>query len=79
MLLDVLADFIAILVGHDHIGDYHVGIALLDVRQRARSICISNNFNVFAPERDLDDFAHGCTVIDKNYCRSASHLNLPVE
>src|SRR5690242_16298547 len=31
MLLDALTDFVAILVGHDHVGDHNVGSLLLDV------------------------------------------------
>ncbi len=65
VLLDALADFIAVFVRHDHVGDHDIGFALLDVSQSSGGIGISDHVNVLAPEGDLDHLAHGGTIVDK--------------
>src|ERR1041384_6279794 len=77
MLFDVLTDLIAILVGHDHVGDDHVGALLLDLHESGGGIVAGDHVDVLAAERDLDDFAHGGPVIDEIYGRSGGHSYWP--
>src|SRR5581483_5405521 len=65
MLLDALTDFVAILVGHDHVGDHNVGSLLLDVGQSGGRVGIRDHVDVLTPKRDLDYLAHGGTVVDE--------------
>ena len=58
MVLDVLADFVAVLVVHDHIGDHNVGRLLLDLGERRGGVVAGDHVDVLAPEGDLDHLAH---------------------
>src|SRR5262249_217041 len=77
MLLDVLADFVAVLVGHDHVGDDHVGTLLLDLHERGGGIVAGDHVDVLAAERDLDDFAHRGRVVDEIYRPCGGHSYWP--
>ena len=74
MLLDVLADFIAVFVGHDDVGDDHVGPGLFDLGEGAGSIMAGDDVDVLAAEGDLDDLAHGGAVVNEidGGCRTHS-------
>src|SRR5215468_5864683 len=77
MLFNVLADFIAVFVRHDDIGDDDVWSILLELFQRAHRIWIGNHINVLTAKGDLDYLTHGCAVINKSYCGCGAHLKLP--
>src|SRR5579859_444251 len=65
MVLDVLADFIAVFSGHDHVGDHDIGLGLFDLAQGAGGIVAGNHVDVFPTEGDLDHLAHGRAVVDE--------------
>src|SRR5258708_19207641 len=65
MLLDLAADRVAVLIGHDDVGDDRIGRVLLKLRNRGGGVAGGDHRDVFAAESDLDDFAHGGAVVDK--------------
>src|SRR5260370_39896863 len=65
MLLDLTADGVAVLIGHDHVGDYHVGAILLELCRVRGRVGAGNHVDILAAKGDLDDFAHGGTVINE--------------
>src|SRR5690348_16656887 len=65
MLLDLAAYGVAVLVGHDHVGDDNVGLVLVELREGGSRIRAGDHVDVFPTERDLDDFAHGGAVVDE--------------
>src|SRR3954454_20529605 len=76
MLLDVLADLVAIFVGHDDVGDHDGGALLLDHRERGCGVVARDHVDVLATERDLDDLAHRRRVIDEidSGCGALRHV-----
>src|SRR2546423_6535853 len=79
MLLDVLADFVAILVGHDDVGDDHVGPGLLDLNECCGGIVAGDDVDVLAAEGDLDDFAHGGAVVNEIDGGGGTHSAPPAD
>ena len=77
MLLDVLADLIAVFVRHDDVGDDHVGSALFQLLEGARGVRIGDHVDVLTAKGDLDYLTHGCAVVNKSYYRCGAHLKLP--
>src|ERR1043166_5274910 len=65
MLLDLTAHGVAVLIGHDDIGDDGVGRILIKLRDGGGGVAKCDHGNIFAAEGDLDDFAHGGTVVDE--------------
>src|SRR5437899_51821 len=65
MLLDVAADGVAVLVGHDDVGDDDVGAMLLELGESGGGIGAGDDVVVLAAESDFDDFAHGGGVVDE--------------
>src|SRR5580700_2256094 len=65
MLLDLAANGVAVLVRHNHVRDHNVRLVLLKLRQSGRCVRASDYIDVLAPKSDLDDFTHGCAVVDK--------------
>jgi hypothetical protein len=65
ILLDVLADLVAIFIGHDHVGDDDVRLGLLDLSEGGGGIVAGYDVDVLAAEGDLDDLAHGGAVINE--------------
>src|SRR5580658_4774277 len=65
MLFDLAANGVAVLVGHDHVGDHDVGLILFELGERGRGIRASNYVDALTAESDLDDFAHRRAVIDE--------------
>src|SRR5258708_31587790 len=65
MLLDLAANGVPVLIRHNHVRDHNVRLVLFKLRQSGRGIRASDYIDVLAPKRDLDNFAHGCAVIDK--------------
>src|SRR5207245_11670288 len=56
---------IAVRVRQDDGGNDNVRWILVKLRHRRRRICARDDVETLAPERDLDDFAHGGAVIDE--------------
>src|SRR5262249_47369443 len=67
VFFDLAANGVAVLVRHDHVGDDHIRAFLLELRESRSSVGAGNHVDVFASERNLDDFAHGGAVVDKIY------------
>src|SRR5262249_49552690 len=65
MLLDVRADGVAVLVGHDDVGDDDVGAMLGELREGGRGVGAGDDVIVLAAECNFDDFAHGGGVVDE--------------
>src|SRR5262249_43170468 len=75
----VLANVVAVFVGHDHIGDHDVRLSALNFGKRLRRIMAGNHIDVFPAKGDLDHLAHGGAVIDEIDCgRGGAHrINPP--
>jgi hypothetical protein len=65
ILFHLAADGIAILVGHDHVGDDHVWHVLLKLREGGSGVGAGDDVDIFAAESNLDDLAHGGAVVNK--------------
>src|ERR1700730_10002811 len=71
MFLDELADFVAVFIGHDHVGDDRVGSGVAELRKGRGGVRAGDNVYIFLAEGDLDDFAHGGAVVNEIDRRSA--------
>ena len=65
MLLDLGADGVAVLIGHDDVGDDHVGAVLFELGECGSGVGAGDDVDVLAAERDFDDFAHGGAVVNE--------------
>src|SRR5262249_32908640 len=65
MLLDVAADGVAVLIGHDDVGDDDVGAIFGKLCEGGSSVGAGDDVVVLAAESDFDDFAHGGRVVDE--------------
>src|SRR5258708_3471736 len=65
MVLDELANVIAVLAGHDYVGDHNGRLRALDLDQRRLRVVAGDHVNVLAAEGDLDHLAHGCAVVNE--------------
>src|SRR6266478_9907530 len=65
MLLDLRADGVAVLIGHDDIGDDDIRRILFELRERRGGIGAGDDVEALATESNLDDFAHGGAVVDE--------------
>ena len=66
MLLDVLANFVPIFVGHDDVADHNIGDIRIHHANRAGCIVASHDIDILSPEGDLNNFAHRRAVVDKS-------------
>ncbi len=73
MLLDELADFIAVFIGHDDVCDDHIGASALDLAERGGGIAIGDDIDVLTPESDLDDLTHGGAIVNEVNGWSGGH------
>jgi len=65
VLLDLGADGVAVGVGHDDVGDDGVRRILFELREGRSGVGAGDHVKTFTAESDLDDFAHGCGVVDE--------------
>src|SRR6266436_7669922 len=65
MLLDLAADRVAVLIGHDDVGDDGIGRRLFELSDGGRSIARGDDGDVLAAKGNLDDFAHGGAVVNE--------------
>ena len=65
MLFNLAANRIAVLIGHDDVGNHNIRAILFELRQSGSSVRASDHMDIFAAKRDLDDFAHGRAVVDE--------------
>src|SRR5258708_40374321 len=77
MTLDVLANVIAVFVGHDDISDHDIWPGLFNLDQGQGSVMAGDNIDVLAPEGDLDHLAHGGAVIDEIHSGGSAHRASP--
>src|SRR5262245_37913237 len=77
MRFDVLANFVAVLVRHDDVGDHDVRPGGFDLRQRRCRIMTSHDIDVLSTEGDLDHLAHGRTVINEVDSGNRAHQKPP--
>ncbi len=65
MLLDLAADRVAVLIGHDDVGDDCVGRILFELCHRGGGVARGNHRDVLPAESNLDDFTHGGAVVNE--------------
>ena len=65
VLLDELADFVAVFVRHDDVGDHGIRRGLAELRERRGGVGAGDDVNILLAEGDLDHFAHGGAVVDE--------------
>ena len=65
ILLDLAANRITVLIGHNHVGNDHIGMMLFELGEGGGCIGAGDHVDVFAAKRDLDDFAHGGAVVNE--------------
>src|SRR5215471_2825696 len=65
ILLDLAANGVTVLIGHDDVGDHDVGAGLFELRDRGGRVGTSNHMDVFAAESNLNHFAHGGAVVNE--------------
>src|ERR1700690_127325 len=72
VLLDEFADFVTVLVWHDHVRNDGVGHGLGELRERSGSVCAGDYVDVFLAKGNLDHLAHGGAVVNKIDGRSTN-------
>src|SRR6266404_8058449 len=65
MLLDLGTNGVAVLIGHDDVGDHGIGRILRELRERGGGVATRDDVDAFTAESDLDDFAHGGAVVNE--------------
>ena len=74
MLLDVLADLVAVASRHDDVGDDDVRGAVVHQVHGAAGVMAGDDVKVFAAEGDFNHLAHGCAIVDEIDHRLCAHL-----
>src|SRR5580700_7985777 len=72
VLLDELANLVAVFVRHDYVGDHHIRSGLVELLERGSGIRAGDHVDVFLAKSDLDHFAHSGAVVDEIYRWSTS-------
>src|SRR5579862_6257439 len=63
VLLDEIANFVAVLIRHDDVGDNGVRCGLAELSQCGSGIRASDDVNILLAEGDFDYFAHGGAIV----------------
>src|SRR5712692_6854446 len=65
MLLDLGANGVAVLTGHDDVGDHGIGRILRELRKSGGGVAAGDDVDALAAKSNLDDFAHGGAVVNE--------------
>src|ERR1700735_654636 len=65
VLLDELANVIAVFVRHDYVGDHHIRSDLVELLERGSGIRAGDDVNILLAKSDLHHLAHSGTTLDE--------------